>query len=102
MLIQKGGAVYILRNKRLTVLYIGVTSDLQTRIRDHKNKLYNNSFTAKYNCDRLVYYELHSGITEAIAREKALKGGNRASKIALVKLMNPLWDDLWESDVKNW
>lgn len=80
MLIQKGGAVYILTNKRFTVLYVGVTSDLYARIRNHKDKTYSNSFTARYNCDRLVYYQIFSQISEAIDYEKKLKGGNKISK----------------------
>ena len=96
-----GGSVYILTNKHHTVLYIGVTSDLKKRIWQHKNKEFTNSFTAKYNCDKLVYYENFLRIEEAIAMEKQIKGGSRDAKEALINNMNPEWRDLWEV-VVNW
>ncbi len=67
----------------------------------HQNKEYNNSFTAKYNCNKLVYYENFIRIEEAIAREKQIKGGNRKGKEALINSTNPEWKDLWEV-VKDW
>ena len=79
-----------------TVLYVGVTSDLPGRVWQHKNKFYPKSFTAKYNCDKLVYYFFYTRIEEAIAVEKALKGGNRKNKIKLVNSMNPEWLDLYD------
>jgi len=88
MVFKRGGCVYILTNKLHKVLYVGVTSDMAARIYDHKNKTYPNSFTAKYNCDKLVYYAFYPHIEEAIAVEKA-EGGNRKSKIALVNSVNP-------------
>ena len=66
---DRGGCIYILTNKVHTVLYIGVTSDLFFRIKEHKEKFYPKSFSAKYNCDILVYYEQFSSIEEAIAKE---------------------------------
>ena len=96
MVFQRGGCVYIVTNKLHTVLYTGVTSDLIGRIWDHKNKTYPNSFTAKYNCDKLVYYFFYTTIEEAIATEKAIKGGNKKSKIALVNALNPEWKDLYD------
>lgn len=102
MLIQKGGSVYIVTNARHTVLYTGVTSDLHNRIREHKDKVYPNSFTAKYNCGILVWYETYPQISEAIDREKQIKAGNRASKIDLINALNPEWKDLWETDVRYW
>ena len=66
---EKGGYVYILTNKNHTTLYTGVTSDLFSRIADHREKKYWNSFTAKYNTHKLVYYETFHSIEEAIARE---------------------------------
>ena len=63
-----------------TVLYIGVTSDLFSRVSEHKTKKYPKSFTAKYNCDKLVYYEMFSRIEEAIGKEKQLKRWNREWK----------------------
>ena len=100
MVFQQGGCVYILTNQYHNVLYVGVTSDLTGRIWDHKNKTYSNSFTAKYNCHKLVYYEFYPRIEEAIAAEKALKGGNRNNKINLINSMNPTWLDLYEDLTK--
>jgi len=71
--------VYMTSNINKNVLYIGVRSDLSKRIYQHKNKLV-KGFTDKYNCDRLVYYEAHSDITEAIKREKQLKGWKQREK----------------------
>ncbi len=85
--------VYILSNKANTVFYIGVTSNLQERILQHKSKLY-KGFTAKYNCDRLVYFEQYQWVQEAIAREKQLKAGSRQNKIELIVDSNPAWNDL--------
>jgi putative endonuclease len=70
-----------------------VTNDLSRRIFEHKNKL-NNSFTKKYNLDKLVYFELFSEINDAIRREKELKKWRREKKNKLVETMNPLWRDL--------
>jgi putative endonuclease len=84
---------YILTNKANTVLYIGVTNNLQTRIWEHKQKVF-GGFTAKFNCDKLVYFEEFSWIDEAIAREKQLKAGSRQKKIDLIVNDNPGWLDL--------
>ena len=93
---EKGGYTYILSNENNTVLYIGVSSKLKQRIFEHKNKTYKNSFTFKYNCDKLVYYEGFDTIEVAIYREKQLKAGARAKKIELIKSFNPTWEDLYE------
>ncbi len=92
----KGGCVYIVTNKTHTVLYTGVTSDLYSRMVQHKEKKFPNSFTSKYNCDKLVYYAPLHSIEEAIAEEKRIKGGNRQQKISLIESQNPEWNDLWE------
>jgi putative endonuclease len=92
---ERGGCVYILTNYLHTVLYIGVTSDLYSRIIEHKEKLYPNSFTAKYNCCKLVYYEQFITIEEAIGKEKQLKNWKRAWKINLINSENPNWEDLF-------
>jgi len=84
--------VYILASKHKN-LYIGVTNDLDRRLYEHKNKLF-DSFTKKYNIDRLVYYESFSDISQAISRETSLKGWLRAKKDALIEGMNPDWKDL--------
>ena len=92
---QYGGTVYILSNEYGSVLYIGVTSDLFSRIPEHKNKVYPNSFTAKFNCNKLVYYETFARIEDAIAREKQLKKCDRAWKNDLISKTNPEWKDLF-------
>ena len=102
MLIQKGGCTYILTNRHLTIFYTGVTSNLRQRILDHKNKVYPNSFTAKYNCDILIWYESFSHISQAILREKQIKAGSRLKKIQLIHSLNPAWADLWEKEVQHW
>ena len=100
VLFQKGGCVYIMTNKYHNVLYVGVTSDLIGRVWDHKNKTYPKSFTATYNCDTLVYYMFYSRIEEAIANEKALKGGSRKAKQNLVTSINPDWKNLYDDLIK--
>jgi putative endonuclease len=97
MVFQQGGCVYIMTNKLNSVLYVGVSSDLTGRVYDHKNKTYPKSFTAKYNCDKLVYYFFYSRIEEAINAEKTLKGSSRKHKQQLVNAMNPEWRDLYDS-----
>jgi len=92
---DRGGCVYILTNYSRTVLYIGVTSDLYFRIKDHKEKLHPDSFTAKYNCNILVYFEQFSTIEEAIGKEKQLKNWKRSWKINLINSENPNWEDLF-------
>lgn len=84
-------------NKMHSVLYIGVTSDITGRVLQHKNKTYPNSFTAKYNCDKLVYYLFYPHIEEAIAAEKSLKNRSRTYKNELVSSFNPDWKDLYDS-----
>lgn len=96
---ERGGYVYILTNKNNTVLYTGVTSNLYNRIQEHTHKKYPNSFSAKYNVTKLVYYEGYSSIEEAIAREKQLKAGSRIKKCNLINAFNPTWNDLVD-DVK--
>ena len=88
--------VYLLTNKHNNVLYIGVTTDLIRRIYEHKDKLI-KGFSQKYNVDRLVYYEACTNIVDAIRREKQLKGWTRKRKDALVDILNPKWDDLYQS-----
>jgi putative endonuclease len=87
-------AVYIMTNARHTVLYTGVTSDLATRVHEHKLGTFPSSFTKRYNLDTLVYYEPTASVVAAIAREKQIKAGSRAGKIALIEAMNPAWNDL--------
>ena len=82
-------------NKNHTVLYIGITNNLVKRVYQHKNKAY-KGFTARYNCDKLVYFEVFDRIEDAIAREKQLKAGNRKHKNKLVDGFNSEWKDLSE------
>jgi putative endonuclease len=92
---ERGGCVYILTNFTHSVLYIGVTSDLYFRVMEHKEKIYPNSFTAKYNCSKLVYFEQFSTIEDAIGKEKQLKNWKREWKLNLINSINPLWNDLF-------
>jgi len=84
--------VYIMAS-RSRVLYVGVTRDLTGRVSEHRQKLI-PGFTARYNANRLVYYEDFRDIRAAIAREKQIKGWLRSKKIALIESMNPRWQDL--------
>jgi putative endonuclease len=85
--------IYMVTNAWKNVLYTGVTNSLETRIWQYKNKAI-PGFTKKYNCDRLVYFEVNENINQQIAREKQIKGWSRAKKDALVATMNPEWNDL--------
>lgn len=88
------GYFYIMTNKSNKVLYSGVSSDLKDRIKKHKSKKYTNSFSARYNADKLVYFEKFDSIVKAITREKQIKGGSRRSKLELINGVNPEWEDL--------
>jgi len=98
---ERGGFVYIMTNEYNTTLYIGVTSNLIARVIEHKNKVFPNSFTARYNLHKLVYYEIIPSVEEAIIREKLLKGSNRNHKIKLIEGLNPNWNDLYD-EISNW
>jgi putative endonuclease len=87
--------VCILSNFTNSVVYIGVTNDLETRVFQHKNKLL-KGFTQKYNVNKLVYFEEHNDINRAIEREKQLKNWQRAWKNELIEKDNPEWRDLSE------
>ncbi|MDR3048291.1 MAG: GIY-YIG nuclease family protein [Elusimicrobiota bacterium] len=94
---MKGVAyVYFMSNQYNNVLYIGVTSNLACRVSEHKAKS-NNSFTAKYKINKLVYFESTASIKDAIAREKQFKNWKREWKNKLINGMNPDWKDLSES-----
>jgi putative endonuclease len=90
---SKQYCVYILTNSRHTVLYIGVTNNVERRLSEHQDKL-GSAFTRKYNADQLVYYECGDDIRVAIAREKQIKAGSRQDKIDLINGINPEWRDL--------
>ncbi len=87
--------VYIMTNRRHTVLYTGVTGDLVKRVWEHKEKIA-EGFTKHYNIDKLVYYEVCGDVRGAISREKQIKAGSRKKKLDLINSMNPEWRDLYE------
>ena len=86
---------YMVASKSRT-LYIGMTSNLRMRVWQHKEKLHPESFTATYNCDRLVWFERFLDPANAIRREKELKGWRRSKKVTLIEKDNPTWEDLSE------
>lgn len=86
--------VYILTNSRHTVLYVGVTNNLATRVWEHATRQDPKCFTARYNIHKLIYYESFDSITEANLRERFIKGKTRKWKEALIQKMNPEWGDL--------
>ena len=85
---------YIIASRSRT-LYVGATGDLRRRVFQHKQKTH-PGFTARYNCNRLVWFESFSEVSAAIQREKEIKGWTRARKIALIEVGNPTWEDLSE------
>ena len=85
--------VYILANDRRTVLYTGVTNNLERRMYEHRSREA-SGFTKRYNVHRLVYVETSPDATAAIQREKQIKAGSRAKKEALINQTNPTWSDL--------
>ncbi|MCD4681008.1 MAG: GIY-YIG nuclease family protein [Bacteroidales bacterium] len=89
------GYTYITANKNKTVLYVGATSELKHRIESHKNKKYKSAFSARYNIDKLVYWEEFETIMEALQRERQIKAGSRKKKVDLINSMNPDWEDLY-------
>lgn len=92
---MKQPAVYIVANKRNGTLYTGVTSDLPQRVYRHRQG-HTPGFASRYGCKILVWYELHADMTAAITREKQIKAGSRARKLALIESLNPEWRDLYE------
>jgi len=88
--------VYIMASDRNGTLYIGVTSDLEKRVYEHKHKLA-EGFTKKYKCHNLVYFEETNSIEEAIKREKQIKKWNRQWKMRLIENFNPKWEDLYNN-----
>ena len=89
------GFVYMMSDKPRGVIYVGVTSDLQSRVWEHRNSAL-RGFTAKYNAKNLVWFEMHPNIVLAIRREKSLKRYRRAWKTELIEGLNPTWLDLYE------
>lgn len=93
---NKNYFVYIITNYEETTFYIGVTSDLEKRIYEHKHKIV-DGFSSKYNLGKLVYLEQTNSIETAIKREKQLKNWHRQWKINLIKESNPELKDLSEN-----
>ncbi|SHH30995.1 GIY-YIG nuclease family protein [Bradyrhizobium erythrophlei] len=93
---MKEPCVYIVASKRHGTLYTGVTANLPRRAFEHHEGLV-KGFSAKYACKMLVWYELQETMIEAITREKLIKAGSRAKKIALSEAINPEWKDLYET-----
>ena len=91
---MRNSYVYMMTGRSDT-LYTGVTSALEKRVSEHKEKAI-DGFTKQYNLTSLVYYEVHEDITVAITREKQIKSWTRAKKVALIESMNPQWMDLSE------
>ncbi|GAB3841893.1 GIY-YIG nuclease family protein [Hymenobacter jeollabukensis] len=95
-----GFFVYILPNQARTVLYIGVTNDLERRLHEHSQGLGDaGKFTGRYQCNLLIYFESSPDATQAIAREKQLKKWSRAKKEALITALNPGWTPI---DLHTW
>jgi len=88
--------VYMIASRRNGTIYTGVTNDILGRTWQHKNDLV-EGFTKKYGVHRLVWFEMHEDINVAIAREKQIKGWNRAWKIRLIEKDNPNWSDLYRT-----
>ena len=93
---KDGGWVYIMTNHKMGTLYIGSTSNLFLRAEQHRQKIFENSFTAKYGLDKLVYYEPFESLESMVKRERQLKEWSRNWKIKLIVDMNPNWDDLYQ------
>ena len=93
---MKQPCVYIVASKRDGPLYTGVTSNPPKRSFEHREGLV-KGFSAKYGCKILVWYELHETMIDAITREKQIKAGSRAKKLALIEALNPDWNDLYDT-----
>jgi len=93
----KKGYVYIATNQNNAVLYTGVTSELKYRMESHKKKKYKNSFSARYNVNKLVYFEETDNMVAAHKREKQIKAGSRKKKTDLINRFNPAWEDLYST-----
>lgn len=92
---EYGGSVYIMASRRNGTIYIGVTSDLPKRVREHREGLI-EGFTKRYGCKMLVWFERHDTIEAAILRERQMKEWRRAWKLRRIEEMNPDWNDLFE------
>jgi putative endonuclease len=93
---MKEPCVYIVASRRNGTLYTGVTADLPRRAFEHREGIV-KGFSKKYGCRMLVWYEPHEEMLDAIAREKQIKAGSRATKLALIESLNPDWNDLYDT-----
>jgi putative endonuclease len=93
---MKEPCVYMLANRRNGTVYVGVTSHLPSRAFQHREGLV-KGFSSKYGCKILVWYEAHDTMIDAITREKQIKAGSRAKKLALIEALNAQWLDLYET-----
>ena len=91
--------VYILASKRNGTLYVGMTDDIAKRVVRHKSRRA-NQFAAKYDVDKLVYYEKHRSLEEALKREKQVKKWRRQWKMRMIEKQNPAWEDLFSEVIK--
>jgi putative endonuclease len=91
---MKRPCVYIVASRRNGTLYVGVTSDINRRAYEHRTGAI-DGFTKRYACKTLVWYERYERMDEAIVREKQIKSGSRAKKLALIEADNPEWNDLY-------
>jgi putative endonuclease len=92
-------ATYMMANRRHGALYTGVSSDLIQRVHQHREGEL-DGFTKRYGCRRLVWFEPHERVVDAIAGEKAIKHWSRQWKVNLIEAMNPDWDDLWSELIR--
>ncbi len=91
------GYFYILTNTNNTVLNCGATDNVYRRVQEYKNKTFTNSFTSRYNLEKLVYFESFNNISDAFKKEKQIKGGSRKKKVDLIQSINPEWKDLFDT-----
>jgi len=105
---KNGGWVYILASGKMGTLYVGSTSDLELRMAQHKHKIFVNSFTAKYNVNKLVYMEYWESLENMVKRERQMKEWKRNWKVKLIVQKNPGWNDFYQDfldetiDAKDW
>ena len=97
MIQNYGGWLYIMANKYNNILYLGSTSELVFRVVEHREKEYSKSFTAKYNCDKLVYFEHFESLEDAHTKERQMKKWKRTWKDELINKFNPEWKDLFDT-----
>ena len=90
---RHAGFVYMMSNNTHRI-YVGATTDLVERVRQHRDRTYPNAFTARYTFDRLVFWEAHPTYDDALRREKQIKSWTRAKRVALIEAANPWWNDL--------